>query len=248
MIQPAAFHLSFERRRLRRHRAGCWRALAAHFGPGGTAQQIRVPVATPGTRRIARPGVAVLIGIDEKPRYLIRGKLKVVAFKGACDHQHMPGGEWGKVVEFSHVLLPSVGARRHPARWRKIYDVARKVRPQDVTSAVQTRLEAACADRRIERSFIVLIRRATLRRDGGLSENLRCRNGDVELTGANFFESAAMRARWRARRDQRCGSRGTVRNRIDAASCNWGAIGFPRARLDVFCGCRAGESDGDNRG
>ena len=45
--------------------------------------------------------------------------------------------------------------------------------------------KAACADRRIERYSIVLIRNATLRRVGDPSENLQCRNRGAELTNVN---------------------------------------------------------------
>ena len=50
--------------------------------------------------------------------------------------------------------------------------------------------KAACADRRIERYSIVLIRNATLRRVGNPSENLRCRNRGAELTGVNDCRAA----------------------------------------------------------
>jgi hypothetical protein len=43
-----------------------------------------------------------------------------------------------------------------------------------------------------------------------------------------------------------CGSRGTVLNRFDAASCNQGTIGFPRARLTVVLRLLGWGADGDD--
>ena len=133
-------------------------ALTACFDSFGTAQWIRVPVAAARTHRIARPGVAVLIGTDKKPSNLILGKLTVVEFMGACDHQDLSRGERGKAVKSSHAFLSICARRRTAASGRdgaKTYGVAMRYGLKSGTSAVQKPNLRPRARQRIERSFIV---------------------------------------------------------------------------------------------
>src|SRR5215813_7019335 len=69
-----------------------------------------MPVLPARTRTIARLAISEFVRLAQKRRHLIRGKLTVVALKGAYVDKDIPCGKRGKAVKFSHSTIAK--------RWR----------------------------------------------------------------------------------------------------------------------------------